>query len=174
MVGSWHFTRQYNPEDSSEHGGQLIFKINIPFYGDYSWTIALKTNKALYNERSWDIPTSFVWIIIFLDRPLEYGDSGIFKLLRWMQNLHQSMWDHEILYANSSSDAGQLLSRPLLQETKNTNMAGCWRFKYIFYFMETTHEPLHLRHMKFVHWKIMDIPVSFIWIIIFFYGAFWI
>jgi hypothetical protein len=32
-----------------------------------------------------------------------------FKLLRWMQNLHQSTWGHEILYANKSSKAEQLL-----------------------------------------------------------------
>jgi hypothetical protein len=37
-----------------------------------------------------------------------------FKLLRWMQNLHQSMWDHGILYADRSSKDGQLLMRPFL------------------------------------------------------------
>jgi hypothetical protein len=37
--------------------------------------------------------------------------------------------------------------------------------------METTHELLHLYKLSFVHWKIMDIPTSFIWII-FFDGAF--
>jgi len=34
-----------------------------------------------------DIPTSFILIIIFFNGPFEYGDGGIFKLLRWMQNL---------------------------------------------------------------------------------------
>jgi hypothetical protein len=37
-----------------------------------------------------DIPENFVCIIILLDGPFEYGDGGNFKLLRWMQNLHQS------------------------------------------------------------------------------------
>jgi hypothetical protein len=30
----------------------------------------------------------------------EYGDGGIFKLLRWLQNLHQSTWNHKMLYAD--------------------------------------------------------------------------
>jgi hypothetical protein len=37
-----------------------------------------------------DMATSFIWIIVLLDRPFEYGDGGNFKLLRWMQNLHHS------------------------------------------------------------------------------------
>jgi hypothetical protein len=38
----------------------------------------------------------------------------MFKLLRWMQNVHQSMWDHGILYADKPSEDEQLLLRPLL------------------------------------------------------------
>jgi hypothetical protein len=45
-----------------------------------------------------------------------------FKLLRWMQNLHQSAWEHEILYTDRSSKDEQLSIRPFLLETKNTNM----------------------------------------------------
>jgi hypothetical protein len=41
-----------------------------------------------------------------------------------------------------------------------------------FYFMERTHEPLHLDRLSSVHWKIMDITTSFIWIIIFFNRVF--
>jgi hypothetical protein len=41
---------------------------------------------------------SFIWIIIFFDRHFEYG--GNFKLLGWMQNLHQLTWGHKILYAD--------------------------------------------------------------------------
>jgi hypothetical protein len=54
------------------------------------------------------------------------------------------------------------------------NMAGGYMLKFTFYFTEGTHEPLHLESDKlsFVHWKIMDVPRSFIWIIIFFDGAF--
>jgi hypothetical protein len=46
----------------------------------------------------------------------------MFRLLRWMQNLHQSTWDNEILYAITSSDDEQLVIRPFLRETKNTNV----------------------------------------------------
>jgi hypothetical protein len=38
--------------------------------------------------------------------------------------------------------------------------------------MEKTHELMHLGKWSFVHRKIMDIPTSFIWIIIFFDEAF--
>jgi hypothetical protein len=51
-------------------------------------------------------------------------------------------------------------------------MAGGWKFKYIFYFTERTHEPFLLDTWRFVHWKIKHIPTSLIWIIIFFDGAF--
>jgi hypothetical protein len=36
-----------------------------------------------------------------------------------MQNLHQSMWDHDILYADRSSKDTQFLMRELLQKTRN-------------------------------------------------------
>jgi hypothetical protein len=70
------------------------------------------------------IPTIFILILIFFNRPFEYGNGGIFELLRWMQNLHQSTWDHKIVYADRSLENEQLLMRPLLLESKNTNMAG--------------------------------------------------
>jgi hypothetical protein len=38
--------------------------------------------------------------------------------------LHQSTWDHEILYNDRSSNDEQLLMRPFLSKTKNTNMAA--------------------------------------------------
>jgi hypothetical protein len=47
-----------------------------------------------------------------------------FELLRWMQSLHQSTWEHEILYTDRSSKDEQLLTRPFLSKTKNTNMAA--------------------------------------------------
>jgi hypothetical protein len=118
-----------------------------------------------------DIPTCFIWIIIFFNGPFEYGDGGIFKLLRWMQNLHQSMWDDIILYSNRYLEDEQILIRPLLWKSKNMNMVDIWQLKLTFYFMESTHELLYLVKWSFVHWKIMDIPTGFIWIIIFFDGA---
>jgi hypothetical protein len=33
------------------------------------------------------IPASFILLIIFCNGPFEYGDGGIFKVLRWMQNM---------------------------------------------------------------------------------------
>jgi hypothetical protein len=62
-----------------------------------------------------DVPTSFICIIAFFNGCFEYGDGGIFKLLRWMQNLHQSTCDHEILSADGSLEDEQLLMRPLLR-----------------------------------------------------------
>jgi hypothetical protein len=70
-----------------------------------------------------DIRTCFISIIIFFNRPSEYDSGGILKLLRWMQNLHQSTWDHAILYADRSLEDEQLLVRPLLRESKTMNMA---------------------------------------------------
>jgi hypothetical protein len=57
----------------------------------------------------------FIWWIIFFNKPFEYG-GGILKLLRFMQILHQSTWDHDILYADRSSKEKQLLIRQLLQK----------------------------------------------------------
>jgi hypothetical protein len=51
------------------------------------------------------------------------------------------MWNNEILYADGSSKDKQLLIKSLLQKNKNTNMAGGCRLKFMFCFMETTHEP---------------------------------
>jgi hypothetical protein len=41
-----------------------------------------------------------------------------FKLLRWMQNLHQCTPDHAILYANVLSKDEQLLICPFLAKNK--------------------------------------------------------
>jgi hypothetical protein len=72
----------------------------------------------------------------------------IFKLLRWMQNLHQLTWNHEILYDSRWSEAEQLITRPLLWKIKYTNMASSQNLKFMFYLMETTHEPIHLDKKK--------------------------
>jgi hypothetical protein len=74
---------------------------------------------------------------------------GLFKLLRWAQHLHQSTWDHKILYADTSLEDEQLLIRPLLRESKNINMAGGSKLKFTFYFIQRTHKPLHLSQIKF-------------------------
>jgi hypothetical protein len=86
-----------------------------------------------------------------LDGRFECGDGGIFKLLKWMQNLHQSAWDHKILYSDSYLEDEQLLISPLLRESKNMNMVGGSKLKFTFNFMERTHEPLHIVKLSFVH-----------------------
>jgi hypothetical protein len=53
-------------------------------------------------------PTRYIWIIISFDRAFEFGYGSIFKQMKWMQNLYQSMWDHEMLYAESSPVNKQL------------------------------------------------------------------
>jgi hypothetical protein len=45
-------------------------------------------------------------------------------------------------------------------------MAGGWNLKFAFWYLQTTHEPLHLGKQSLVQLKIMDIPTSFTWIII--------
>jgi hypothetical protein len=63
-----------------------------------------------------------------------------------MQNFHQSMWDHEILYADRSSDDEQLI----IDHFCGGKKAGRWNLKFIFYFMEITHEPLHLHKVRYM------------------------
>jgi hypothetical protein len=54
------------------------------------------------------------------------------------------MLDHEILYSYRPWKDEQLLVRPFLwkekNKNKNTNVEGRWKLKFIFYFMETTHD----------------------------------
>jgi hypothetical protein len=59
--------------------------------------------QSLLHWKIVDIITSFIWLIIFFVGTFEFDYCKIFKLLRWIQNLHQSIWDNEILYADSSS-----------------------------------------------------------------------
>jgi hypothetical protein len=47
----------------------------------------------------------------FFNGSFEYGYGVNFKLLRWMQNLHQTPWDHETLYADRSWKDKQLLRK---------------------------------------------------------------
>jgi hypothetical protein len=41
-----------------------------------------------------------------------------------VQNLHQSTWEHEILYTDGSSKDEQLLIRPFLSKTKKYENGG--------------------------------------------------
>jgi hypothetical protein len=53
----------------------------------------------------------------------------MFKLLRWMKNIHQLTWDLEILYADKSSKDKQLLIRPLLPKNQKLEHGGRLKFK---------------------------------------------
>jgi hypothetical protein len=74
-----------------------------------------------------DMPTSFIWIIIFCSGPFQYGDGGICKLLRWMQYLNNATWDHNILHADRC-----LEDQRLLPESRNINMTGDSKLKIHF------------------------------------------
>jgi hypothetical protein len=80
---------------------------------------------------------------IFFILHLQPFKNDVFRLLKWMQNLHQSTWDHEILYADRFSKDEQLLVRPFLWKIKNTNVEGGIRLQFMFCLMETIHEPMH-------------------------------
>jgi hypothetical protein len=82
--------------------------------------------------------------------------------------MQHSTWDYEIVYADRSSKDKQLLVRPLLWKTKNTNIAGSWKLKFTFYFALATRTVALLGKWCFVQWKIMDIRTSFILITLFF------
>jgi hypothetical protein len=72
-----------------------------------------------------------------------------FKLLRWMQNLNQSTWDHGILYADRSSKDGQLLMRPFLWKTKKYERGGRLKAKVHILFYEDNSWTVAVRQMKF-------------------------
>jgi hypothetical protein len=55
--------------------------------------------RSLLQWKIMNVSTSFICVIILFNRPLEYDDCTIFKLLMWMQNLNQSTLDRDILYA---------------------------------------------------------------------------
>jgi hypothetical protein len=65
-----------------------------------------------------------------------------------MQNLHLQQGTMEFFMLTASKYI-QLLVRPLLRKTENTNMTGGRKLILTFYFMERTHEPLQLRQIKF-------------------------
>jgi hypothetical protein len=118
-----------------EHRTQLKFKIN---------TFMKTTHELLHLDKlnlvQWkiiDIPTSFIWINIFLGRPFEYGDGGIIRLLWWMQNFNQSTWDHEILYAGIFR-GWTTFNKATFARNQKYKHGG----RFAFYFMERPHEPL--------------------------------
>jgi hypothetical protein len=51
-------------------------------------------------------------------------------------------------------------------------MEAVWLLEFIACFVETTHEPLHLGKWTVEQQEVMNIPTSFIWIIILFDAVF--
>jgi hypothetical protein len=47
--------------------------------------------------------------IVFNPVALSIPEWRVLELLRWMQNMRQSTWDHDILYADRSSKRGKSL-----------------------------------------------------------------
>jgi hypothetical protein len=114
--------------------------------------------------RIMDIPTTFTWVSIFVNRA--FDDSGIFSLLRWMQNLHHLTWDHEMLYTDRPSK--QLLTRPLSWKIKiDKNMVDGWNLKFTFCFMITNHRFYLDKQLRYDE-RSRTYLQFFMWIIIFF------
>jgi hypothetical protein len=74
------------------------------------------------------------------------------------------------LYADRFPEIKQLLIRPLLHKAKNMNIAGIWNSHFPLW--RQLNEQMHLDKLSLVQWKIIDIPTSFICIIIFYDQAF--
>jgi hypothetical protein len=58
------------------------------------------------------------------------------------------------------------------EKTIFTNVAVSWKLKFMFYFMEMSHEPMHSDKWSLLWLKTADIRKSFIWIVILFHDAF--
>jgi hypothetical protein len=60
-----------------EHGGRLTFKTHILFMTTTHEIFHLE-KRSLVQWNTMDIPTSYIWIIIFFDRAFEYGGGSKF------------------------------------------------------------------------------------------------
>jgi hypothetical protein len=65
-----------------------------------------------------------------------------FRLLRWLQNLHQSAWNHDILDADRYLKKWTL-SKTIFVKIKTAYSEGGWNINFRFCLTETTHEPLY-------------------------------
>jgi hypothetical protein len=97
-----------------------------------------------------DIPASFVWIIVLFNGPLEYGDGGIFKLLRQNEKLvplnvdpyNFVFWQ---VFRGRTTFNETTFAR--IQKYKN---GGPLKVKIHVLFYEETRETLHLVKLSFV------------------------
>jgi hypothetical protein len=51
----------------------------------------------------------------------------MFRLLKWMQNLHQSTWDHEILYADRFLKDEQTSNKTIFVKDKKYERGGRYK-----------------------------------------------
>jgi hypothetical protein len=81
-----------------------------------------------------------------------------------MQNLHQSTWDNQILYADIFR-RWTTFNETTFARIQKYERGGRLKVKInillsnILFYGEN-HEPLHLVDWSFEHWKILDIPAS--------------
>jgi hypothetical protein len=66
-----------------------------------------------------------------------------------MQNLNQSTWDHEILYADRSSGDEKLLIRPFFPDTQKYEYGGWLKFKMYTLFYGHNSRTVALRQTTF-------------------------
>jgi hypothetical protein len=86
--------------------------------------------------------------------------------------LHQSTWDHNILYADISSDGEQrTFNKTTFTRNQKYEHGERLKVKIKILFYAENSLTVTRRRMKFVHRKIMDIPTSCIRTIVFFDGA---
>jgi hypothetical protein len=68
-------------------------------------------------------------VIIYNIVALTIPRQRTFKFLGSVQNLRQSTWNREIVYADRSSEDEQLIIRPLLRKAKAYEHGGRLKFK---------------------------------------------
>jgi hypothetical protein len=149
----------------------ILFHKSMPYCSNHTWWHAILSDcmrvfSLLSLKRKVRLMRSPVCLSVCVSPPITFEPIGgflwnsvpstipkwrTFILLRWMQNLLQLTWDHGILYTDRSSKDEQLLIRPILSKTKNTNMAAVWMLKFIIWFVEKTHEPLRLDKWTLVY-----------------------
>jgi hypothetical protein len=61
-----------------ERAVRLKVKIHGLFWGENSWTIALRHTKLCTTLKIVDMPTGFIWVIISFDRHFEYSGISYF------------------------------------------------------------------------------------------------
>jgi hypothetical protein len=135
----------------------------------------LHLDKRSFVERNIvDIPTRFIWIIIFFNEPFEYSDGGIFKLLRWVPNLHRWTWGHKLLYADRSSEDEQVLIRPLFSRNQKYEHGGRLKIKINILFYEDNSWTVALKQCKFCTSKYHRHTYEFYLNHCFLWRSFWI